>query len=97
MHLMAKARFAIAASILCVAAPSHAEGAYAGQIDGDFHGWEGETVYKLMDGHVIQQASYHYHYHYAYSPKVIIYQGNAGLMIHVQGDSDQDVHIVVLK
>jgi len=47
--------------------PSPAQGVYEGQIDGDFNGWEGETVYKRRDGHIIEQASYHYHYHYAYA------------------------------
>jgi hypothetical protein len=36
-------------------------GVYEGQIDGDFNGWDGDTVYKLMDGHIIQQSTYHYH------------------------------------
>lgn len=84
------------ATSLALAAPASAA-AYEGQIEGEFEGWEGETIYKLMDGHIIQQASYHYHYHYAYSPHVIIYQGSQGLMIHVEGDNDEDVHIVVLK
>jgi len=67
-----------------------------GQIDGDFNGWEGETIYKLMDGRVIQQAQYHYHYHYAYAPKVIIYN-DSGYKIHVVGDNDQDVGIRFLR
>ena len=72
--------------------------AYEGQIDGEFKGWEGETVYKLMDGHIIQQTSYHYHYHYAYSPRVIIYKSQSGgFKIHVEGDSDDDVGITILK
>jgi len=72
--------------------------AYEGRIDGEFHGWDGETIYKLADGHIIQQAAYHYHYHYAYSPKVIIYKSKSGrLMMHVEGDSDQDIAIDVLK
>jgi hypothetical protein len=75
-----------------------AQGAYEGQIDGDFEGWEGETIYKLMDGHIIQQTQYHYHYHYAYSPHVIIYRSRSGdLKIHVEGDDDEDVTIEILK
>lgn len=72
-------------------------GAYEGQIDGDFKGWEGETIYKLADGHIIQQSEYHYHYHYAYAPKVIIYKTSGGYRIHVEGDDDQDVGITILK
>jgi hypothetical protein len=56
---------------LLLAAPAEAQQAYEGQISGEFKGWEGETIYMLMDGHIIQQSEYHYHYHYAYAPKVI--------------------------
>jgi hypothetical protein len=73
-------------------------GVYEGQIDGDFNGWDGETIYKLMDGHIIQQSSYYYHYHYAYSPHVIIYGSNGRFKMHVEGDDDDhDVDIIVLK
>jgi hypothetical protein len=42
-----------------VATPVYAAGsAYEGQINGEFHGWDGETVYKLVDGHIIQQSEY---------------------------------------
>ncbi|HME26601.1 MAG TPA: hypothetical protein VKI44_35640 [Acetobacteraceae bacterium] len=75
-----------------------AAGAYEGQISGDFHGWDGNTIYKLMDGHIIQQTEYHYHYHYAYAPHVIIYQSAGGsYKIHVEDDDDQDIGITVLK
>lgn len=42
------------------------------QIDGEFSGWEGETVVRLVNGQVWQQSEYWYHYHYSYMPKVII-------------------------
>jgi hypothetical protein len=87
--------FAIASLLLAV--PAVAQQAYEGQISGDFKGWEGETIYKLMDGHIIQQSEYHYHYHYAYAPRVIIYQSSGGYKIHVEDDDDQDVGIRVLK
>jgi hypothetical protein len=31
---------------------------YEGQIDGDFHGRDGDTVYKLRDGYIIEQRSW---------------------------------------
>ena len=81
-----------------LASPSFADGAYVGRINGEFHGWDGETVYELQDGHIIKQSLYHYHYHYAYSPKVIIYQDGPGFYkIHVEDDDDDDVNITVLK
>ena len=41
------------------------------QIDGDFEGWEGETIFKLTNGQIWQQTSYAYHYHYAFMPDVL--------------------------
>jgi hypothetical protein len=89
------AAFAMAAFLLTV--PAEAEQAYMGQISGDFKGWEGETIYELLDGHIIQQSEYHYHYHYAFAPRVIIYQSSGGYKIHVLGDNDQDVGVRILK
>jgi hypothetical protein len=84
-------------ALLTIAAPIPAEAqqAYEGRISGEFKGWEGETIYKLMDGHIIQQSEYHYHY--AYSPMVIIYQSNGGYKIHVEDDDDQDIAIHILQ
>ncbi|WP_133300290.1 hypothetical protein [Paraburkholderia lacunae] len=89
----------LAALLVSLASASAiAQSAYEGKIDGEFHGWDGETIYKLMDGHVIQQAVYHYHYHYAYSPNVIIFQSKSGgYKIQVEGDDDQPVSVNVLK
>ncbi|MGI2098143.1 hypothetical protein [Shewanella glacialipiscicola] len=42
------------------------------QIDGEFNGWEGETLIKLVNGQVWQQTEYLYHYYYAFMPKVTI-------------------------
>jgi hypothetical protein len=69
------AAFVVIAGFLS-AVPAEAQQAYVGQIDGEFKGREGETIYKLMDGHIIQQSEYHYHYHYAYAPEVIIYKSS---------------------
>ncbi len=55
------------------------------QIDGDFEGWEGETVVKLMNGQVWIQTEYYYHYHYAYMPSVLIYQSSGGWKMKVDG------------
>jgi ABC-type proline/glycine betaine transport system substrate-binding protein len=89
--------FAVAVALFLLAASAEAQQAYEGQISGTFNGWTGETIYKLMDGHIIQQSEYHYHYHYAYAPKVIIYQSAGGYKIHVEDDDDQDVGIRVLR
>jgi hypothetical protein len=54
-------------------------------IDGDFEGWEGDTVFALCNGQVWQQASYDYTYHYAYRPDVLIYWTGGGYRMRVEG------------
>lgn len=56
-------------------------------IDGEFKGWEGETIIKLMNGQLWQQTEYHYHYHYAYMPKVMIVATAGGYKAKVEGVS----------
>jgi len=65
-------------------------------IDGEFEGWEGETVVKLLNGQIWQQSSYHYHYHYAYMPNVLIYRSGGGYKMKVDG-TDKAVNVVRLR
>lgn len=67
------------------------------QVDGDFEGWEGETIYKLRNGQIWQQSSYHYHYHYAYAPEVTIYSTTAGCAMKVSDDDDEPIPVRRLK
>jgi hypothetical protein len=83
--------------VLGLVIASHTEAAYEGQIAGTFKGWTGDTIYRLMDGHIIQQSEYHYHYHYAYSPQIIIYSSYGGYKIHIIDDDDEDVGIRLLR
>lgn len=39
------------------------------QIDGEFEGWQGETIVKLLNGQIWQQSEYYYTYHYSFMPK----------------------------
>jgi hypothetical protein len=55
------------------------------QIDGEFEGWSGETVVKLINGQIYLQSEYYYTYRYAFMPKVIIYQSESGLKMKVDG------------
>lgn len=55
------------------------------QIDGDFEGWEGETIFKLMNGQIWQQSQYSYTYHYAFMPNVLIYPSNGRYKMKVDG------------
>jgi hypothetical protein len=66
--------------------PSSRQGLIESQIDGEFRGWEGETIYKLMNGQIWQQASYSYSYSYSYMPSVMIYQKGSSYFMQVKGE-----------
>ena len=59
------------------------------KIDGEFEGWEGETIFKMMNGSIWQQSSYAYTYHYAYMPDVIIYRKGGSYYMKVEGVDDE--------
>jgi hypothetical protein len=59
------------------------------QIDGDFEGWDGETIFKMMNGTIWQQASYDYTYHYLYMPAVIIYKKDGMFYMKVEDVEDE--------
>jgi hypothetical protein len=53
------------------------------RIDGDFDGWDGETVFRLENGHVWQQNAKGAKYHFATRPAVRI--SGTPAMLHVEG------------
>jgi hypothetical protein len=66
------------------------------QIEGEFKGWDGETIVKLTNGQIWQQSEYHYEYHYAYRPEVLIYNSGGGFKMKVE-DMDEAVAVRRLK
>lgn len=66
------------------------------QVDGDFEGFEGETIIKLMNGQIWQQTDYWYHYHYSFMPKVIIFKSGGGYKMKVDG-IDKAVGVILLN
>lgn len=66
------------------------------QIEGDFKGWDGETIFKLTNGQIWQQSSYAYTYYYKYRPKVIIFPANGFFSMQVDGVS-QRIQVVRIK
>ncbi len=44
-------------------------------VSGSWRGWSGDTIVKLTNGSVWEQAEYHYEYRYAYRPEVTITDG----------------------
>lgn len=66
------------------------------KIDGEFTGWEGETIFKMMNGSIWQQASYDYTYHYAYMPDVLIYSKSGSYYMRVEG-VDEEIRVIRVK
>lgn len=58
------------------------------QIDGDFEGWDGDTVWKMANGQIWQQAEYSYTYSYAFCPEVVIYRSSGGWKMKVEDESE---------
>ena len=54
-------------------------------IDGEFEGWQGDTIFKLCNGHIWQQASWAWHWHWAYRPEVVIVHTSGGYKMVVEG------------
>ena len=65
-------------------------------IDGAFVGWNGETIFKMMNGTIWQQAEYSYIYHYAYMPEVQIYEKGDGYYMKVE-DVDEEIRVNQIK
>ena len=66
-------------------------------VEGDFRGWEGQTIYRLDNGQIWRQSTYHYHYHYAYHPAVVIYQTESGCHMRVTDDDDDGATVARIK
>lgn len=65
-------------------------------IDGEFTGWDGDTIFKLQNGQIWQQSSFSYKYTYKYSPKVLIYKSGLGYKMKVDG-VDGEISVKRLK
>lgn len=67
------------------ATPSNNGAVTESNIDGEFSGWSGETIFKLSNGQVWEQSAYSYVYHYAFRPKVTIVSDNGQYVMSVEG------------
>jgi hypothetical protein len=56
-------------------------------ISGEIEGWDGDTIFKLDNGQIWQQAGYDYTYFYAYHPDVTIYPTTAGCRMKVEDET----------
>ncbi len=57
-------------------------------ISGEFAGWSGETIFKLDNGQIWEQAEYDYMYSYQYHPDVTIYATTSGCRMKVEDEED---------
>ncbi len=55
------------------------------KIDGEFHGWSGNTLFALANGQIWQQSSHALVRHYSYAPKVLIYRSGSSIKMKVEG------------
>jgi len=65
-------------------------------ISGESEGWNGETIFKLDNGQIWQQAEYAYTYFYAYRPDVTIYNTREGCRMKVE-DEEETILVRRLK
>jgi len=65
--------------------PPAGESVIETEISGEFEGWSGETIFKLSNGQIWQQAEYDYEYEYEYNPKVMIYRKGGEYRMKVEG------------
>jgi hypothetical protein len=65
-------------------------------VNGEFKGWDGETIFKLSNGQIWQQAEYDYMYSYSYSPEVTIYSTQSGCRMKVE-DEEETILVKRLK
>jgi hypothetical protein len=77
-------------------APTGGGGVIESRIEGVFEGWDGDTIFRLQNGQIWQQASYAYLYHYAYAPRVTIIPVGGGHEMIVDGVS-QRVRVMRLR
>lgn len=55
-------------------------------IDGQFEGFDGDTIFKMRNGTLWKQKRYKYWYRYAYNPKCLLYENN-GWKLFVLGQT----------
>ena len=58
---------------------------FESKIDGEFHGWSGNTRFALINGQIWQQSSNGLTRYHAISPRVLIYRSGPAIKMQVKG------------
>jgi hypothetical protein len=66
------------------------------RIDGEFTGWDGDTIFRLQNGQIWQQSEYAYTYSYKYMPRVTLYQTSRGWTMKVDG-MEKEIRVTRIK
>ena len=77
-------------------AGSRAECDVESTVDGEFEGWDGETLIKLMNGQIWEQSEYHYEYLYSYMPRVTVFRSRGQCKMWIEG-ADEPVGVRRVK
>ena len=54
-------------------------------VAGEFQGFDGDTVIRLMDGSIWEQTEFYWEWHWAYMPRVVVYRSGTGWRMQVEG------------
>lgn len=76
--------------------PVAPSGVIESRINGIFEGWDGDTVFSLMNGQIWQQSSFGVVLRLTMSPKVTIYPSYGRYQMHVEG-VDQNIYVIRLR
>lgn len=55
------------------------------RLDGECSGWDGDTIFKFINGQIWKQAEYRYKYFYKYNPKVRVWRDGSRNLLEVEG------------
>lgn len=56
-----------------------------GQLNGEFTGWSGETLFEFTNGQIWKQTRYQYRYWYKYRPRASIFSDGSRHFLQVDG------------
>lgn len=59
------------------------------RIDGNFNGWEGDTVVKLENGQVWQQVDFKFKFAFKFRPKVLVFRDGGNYYMIIEGVNDK--------